>query len=359
MIYLSNNGYRIIRSHSNKNASKYFEEAMNSKVPLIFLLFLLTSFLTTKSSLGYEDSSIDYLANRGILFGIRGLSNNEHNFVQIDTTNAQTKILSNIGGNNFAFNSHIALNPIDKEIYVIRHNMATEHRALIAIDLETNQASERFTVNVGYLFLFFDTNTRSLFAVKGLENNTNNFVKINPIDGSETIISNVGGQKYGFYSRWTFNSHTREIYLLRQNMSADESPKLIAINLQTGQVSERGKVENGFIVLQYDSVSKTLFGITGLENDANNLVKINPLNASQTIVSKVGDRNYLFSDKLAFNPTDRELYILRRPIDQEASRLVAINIDTGQAIERGLVDDGFIAMSFYSLNTIHLPFVGN
>jgi hypothetical protein len=112
-----------------------------------------------------------------------------------------------------------------------------------------------------------------LFGISALDNGLNRFVHIDPTNADETVVSNVGDMSVSFFGGiFALNPFANEFYMIRQPNSG--SLNLIAINTETGAVSERGSLNRSYIALGFNIVTRTYLPlIQGVTNRSDSWVQ--------------------------------------------------------------------------------------
>ena len=192
-----------------------------------------------------------------------------------------------------------------------------------------------------------------LVGVQGVCDQLDSLAHIDPQNAQETVIRSIAAPQY----RYTCNvaaldTLTGTLYTVRYTLAGTpptiSARKLVAIDTQTGAVTERGPIEGAYITLGFNPTSRTLFALKGLDAGKNNFVLVDPETAQETVLSSIGGMAYGFGVSAA-DPATGELYIVRVTVATGAYHLIAVNTSTGALSDRGVIAGGLI---FLGYNTV-------
>lgn len=216
----------------------------------------------------------------------------------------------------------ITFDPVNHLLYSLSKTAANETQKLYTIDpvngIDTLVGDLGLAQGQNLSDITYNRNNGRLY---GFLAQTGELLWINPADASTTIIgevtgySGIGGLAYNAFNGILYATHnTSPRELLSVSIFTAQATKIATLNGDT----------NRAYYLSFDEVNKTLYG---LSFSSSALVKIN---SSTGEVSSIGAITTGFNDVqgLAYDPTKNTLYGL----DIDNNRLVKINSSTGETL---------------------------
>jgi hypothetical protein len=179
-----------------------------------------------------------------------------------------------------------------------------------------------------------------------------NLTEVNPGTAQETVIARVVAPQYDFNcNAFALDAAEGVLYAVRYTLAGSlpgpVARTLVAISTITGAVEVRGTINGDYVVLVFDADTRQLFALKTLAEGRNDVVRVNPANAQETILTNIGGPAYGFGPS-AYSPTEGALYLVRSQMDDPPIELLAVDTQSGAVSRKGPLRSTFLYLGYSS-----------
>jgi hypothetical protein len=274
--------------------------------------------------------------DQGRLFGITSCCPND--LTEIDPVAGTLNNQLEVGGMGFGF--PVGATAVDSGsdiFYVVRHTAGVPR--VMSIEINSATFLESPPLSSSLLALGYDSNAGQLFGVTSCC--PNEFVHVDMNSGTLTSLASIGDMGFAFVAGASaIDAATNRFFMIRHTAGV---PHLIAIDTNTGALTETPALSTGIMKLGFDEDDNVLAAVTSC--CPNQFGHLDTTTGAFTAIADVGDMGFGFSaGASAVDSGGNRLFLARSQAG--VPHVISVDTLTGAITESPALAENLLSLGF-------------